>query len=197
MTMPRGSWILLVVWLLHLVCAAKTFTLFYRAIDSNVETSWGELVCEGEEVAFDITRPVESDSDQSYCIGTHSLPHHECFGVVKDLNNLQITIIYGEETQDTRISVSPGHDGIQATSKQVAEAPVPAMRANRKIKVAAGKTTSEIQDSVPDDEEAGSFDPGEINKTSWVKRNWMYLVPPLIILFIMLPDGVEEGEEPT
>lgn len=126
-----------------------------------------------EKGAFDkipatITEPV--------CLGTKDLPNHECFAVVLDLDKYLFVVQLDQFDKVQGISVSLGDRKIQKPVK----VPPPNLRPNTKKVQGQAQTQTQGQNKAQNEEK-------EVEK-SWIQKNWMYIVPPLLILFVVLGD---------
>lgn len=128
-----------------------------------------------------------------YCLGTETL---ECFSYVKVTEDLlgKFVVYYNGQDIDSLAFIAGGKV-LYVEVEKAAPAPVPNLKPfgeeakhAAKQKVIRKKTVEKDGEMV----EVEEVEEEEEDQRSWVQRNWMYIVPPLIIL-LLLPD--QEGEK--
>lgn len=117
--------------------------------------------------------------DGLYCIGTKDLPSLECFTYTKlskSTLGTKVLLVHLDSHKNiahlsmstsTSVSKKPSESSIQVAVSRVQYDPKP-------IK---SKQPEKAQNSSETTEEAPK---------SWIQKNWMYVVPPLLIMFVLL-----------
>lgn len=137
------------------------------------------------------------DNSSKYCIGTNDLSNHECFAQVEDLSSKQFVVQLNQEggieyiTTHT-IDVASKKKGkkkdvemmINGLRQRVMVKPgVLAPEPNLNPSNVAKKHQQQQQQQL-----ATKGEGKDEEEKSWVQKNWMYIVPPLLILFVLLGD---------
>lgn len=185
--------------LLSVACCALSTTgssmipLFYKPLDSPIESDWGVVTYHeiNNTAEFTPCQTLNRSHDGLACIGTHSLPHSECVGLVKDITCGSITVLLQRNSDSIRVFVSSSTKGFEITIMEDNSAPVPKFattkprhKSNTSPQKVPGIAADTIEDDGYEDEKEAELPP----QKSWVKRNWMYIVPPLAILLVLLPE---------
>ncbi|XYA00280.1 hypothetical protein QA089_002816 [Meyerozyma guilliermondii] len=117
-----------------------------------------------------------------YCVGTKDLPGHECFTYTyldggMDHKAVQVTVDNGQVMQLALI-----HNEDEKAVKIVSAAVGP--NPNMDPVPLQSKKKKAVQQEEKED--------GEEVEKSWIQKNWMYIVPPLMILMMLLPADEEK-----
>lgn len=166
--------------------------LFYKPLDSPIENDWGLLTYHeiNNTAAFIPSSALERSHEDLVCIGTHSIPQSECIALVKNITSGLITVLLQPESNSIRISVGPSSNGFEITIMDETAASVPDFASAKPKRLAkiASKVPGVDSDTHENEEYADDQELELPPHKSWVKRNWMYIVPPLAILLLLLPE---------
>ncbi|RLV85720.1 hypothetical protein JA9_001700 [Meyerozyma sp. JA9] len=167
------------VWFLSLMHAANAVSLSLTARGADHKFhSLGTVELTPEKSEF-IAGALALEPGY-YCVGTKDLPGHECFTYTyldggMDHKAVQVTIDNGQVSHLALI-----HNDDE----------------NVKI-VSAGAAPSPNMDPVPLQSKKKKAvqqeekEEGEEVEKSWIQKNWMYVVPPLMILMMLMPADEE------
>lgn len=142
-------------------------------------------------ISDDLTfNQLEYSLSGEYCIGTDDLPNHQCFAFIKSEDQSRINLIINKDSEGIlRIQINPNpsvEESIVIISHDDQKGPSPIMHPVHKNK----------QQNQNKDESSTSSGVGEdgeeivVDDRSFIQKNWMYIVPGLILLFMGL--GAEE-----
>lgn len=120
-------------------------------------------------------------NDGYYCIGTTDLPNLECFTYTKlskSTLGTKLVLVHLNADKDIAhlsmstapVSKNPSESPIQVTVSKVNYDPKP------------------IKNKKPENAQANPEATKEDPPKSWIQKNWMYVVPPLLIMFVLLGD---------
>lgn len=153
------------------VAYGQSISLYAKPVAGGSQVSIGSLETEGFNLE---TKNVVLPAGD-YCVGTGSLPNHECFSYVSHtkgdiLAGLVVTLALDESI--ARLSI--GKDGVKVKPAHSLPSPnlKPATIEKKKEKVVDEKGEEVEEDT-----------------RSWIQRNWIYVVPPLLIFMLVAPDG--------
>lgn len=159
----------------------QTVNIYARPIASSKVTTLGTIYYDKETSQASFTQKEVTIGSGEYCIGTNDLPSLECFSYTKLasptlLDKVLLVFLDADKnishlSMSSASSVSRGLSGPSVEVSSVRHAPEP-------IK---SKPTVPKDEPKPDD---------DVAPKSWIQRNWMYVVPPLLIVFALL--GEEE-----
>ncbi|CUM53175.1 unnamed protein product [Debaryomyces tyrocola] len=117
--------------------------------------------------------------DGNYCIGTTDLPNLECFTYTKlsksTLGTKLLLVHLNADKNIAHLSMSTA-----SVSKNPSESP---------IQVAVSKVNYDpkpIKNTKPEKTQTNPEATEEESPKSWIQKNWMYVVPPLLIMFVLL-----------
>ncbi|CAK7905166.1 endoplasmic reticulum membrane protein complex subunit 10 [[Candida] anglica] len=165
--------------------------LFARSIDGSSEVALGNFDVEG----FSQGEFLEPGID--YCISTNEVPNHDCFALYRAQEEFENLHFIVQSTEDyskiERISINPNSNSPIVEIIKVENGPKPVMNPfndkNKKKKAAGtGKGATEGQKIEEEEQEEEEED-----NRSFIQKNWMYIVPGLLILFFALGEQ-EEGK---
>ncbi|KAG7663795.1 uncharacterized protein J8A68_002655 [[Candida] subhashii] len=152
------------------------------------------------------------DPQLGYCFGTNDLPNHECFSYtkgIKSLKSVQFHVFLDQASQIQHISVNydsetNDNDGPQVIIHPFELAPSPnlnpeSLKGKQKKESSAGQQRVEkvIQKKIikVKDENGNEIEKEieqevevEVDDRSWIQKNWMYIVPPLILFLMFSKD---------
>lgn len=189
--------------------ASKPINLYIKALQDDSIQEIGVL--DGKYIhAY---RPPKLNPDINYCFGTSDLANHECFSYTKGLDSLELVqfhVFLDKYSEAARLSVNYDQQSKNSNEPQVIThsfqlAPSPNLNpeslkgkkaqdskgkqrvekvVERKIVKVKDEHGNEVEKEVEQEVEV------VVDNRSWIQKNWMYIVPPLILFLVMT------GEEP-
>lgn len=187
-------WLLL---LLAALAALSTINIYATELGSSTEIALGTIDCEPllKTATFLATPP--APLGLALCLGTHDLPHHSCFVYHESANGvLQGKFqLFVDATGVQRVSFGAAAD-VMVDIVEVVHSPAPDLKPFLALQnlVQPVDTKTVLRKSVVTDEAGAESVVEEMveevvqpDTRSWVQKNWMYIVPPLILLFITAP----------
>lgn len=177
---------LLVIALLGLANAFSS-----ENIDLVARSQSGELKQLGhyqtnEKKPFIINPQVDINDNEVYCVGIKGIEDKSC-SIVKDVTKHKYDIQLDSKGDFVGITINSG-DWQHSQLKTPTKAPSPNLHPNN---IAKGKSATSSNEKIkPEGEENKE---SEEDTRSWVQKNWTYIVPPLIILFVLFGD--EENQK--
>ncbi|CAH6718427.1 hypothetical protein CLIB1444_01S06480 [[Candida] jaroonii] len=133
--------------------------------------------------------PCRIDSiDSEFCIGAKDIPGSECFYKTNDLSNKQF-VVYIDNGKVDYLTIRESNDKHKVLVKETPKAPQPNLNPSNKPK----KAPVEVKTvkTFKTDENGNKIEvTQEIEEPpkSWIQKNWTYIVPPLLILFVLMGD---------
>lgn len=193
------------------LASSKRINLFIKPIDQAASDPIGFI--ENEAVYL---MDVDLQPDQAYCIGTKDVHNNECFSYQTNLQNLNHAIfnLYLDGDGDIlRLSLSFDDklDKPQVKRRKQIIAAQPnlnpdSMKKQREEqknggnggqvveKVKQKKVITEIDaNGVEVTREIEEEVEVPVDDRSWIQKNWMYIVPPLLIFMLAGGGGAEQG----
>ncbi|KAG5420846.1 hypothetical protein I9W82_002727 [Candida metapsilosis] len=193
------------------LASSKRINLFIKPIDQAASDPIGFI--ENEAVYL---MDVDLQPDQAYCIGTKDVHNNECFSYQTNLQNLNHAIfnLYLDGDGDiSRLSLSFDDklDKPQVKRRKQIIAAQPnlnpdSMKKQREEqknggnggqvveKVKQKKVITEIDaNGVEVTREIEEEVEVPVDDRSWIQKNWMYIVPPLLIFMLAGGGGAEQG----
>ncbi|KAK6874129.1 hypothetical protein K6H11_001773 [Candida tropicalis] len=196
---------IITLFLAALTSADQTkINLFIKPIDGQSSDSIG-FINDNSVYLVD----TELDPSKSYCIGTKDLENHECFTFINGVSSLNNTVIdaFIDENGDiTRLALNFDESSKPTIRKhKVHPAAIPNMNAESikkqrqqqqqqaqnsgKVRVVKQKKLIKYIDDEGNEVEKEIEEEVEIDERSWVQKNWMYIVPPLLLFLVMGGDS--------
>lgn len=187
--------------------------LFMKSIDDPSSSTSDSIGFISENSVY-LIENTELDPSKKYCIGTKDLENHECFTFlngVTSLNNTIIDAFIDEDGEITRLALNFEESSVKSKTKdklrkhKIHPAAVPNMNADSikkqrqqqqqaqgssgKVRTIKQKRTIKYIDDDGNEVEKEIEEEVEIDERSWIQKNWMYIVPPLLLFLVMGGDG--------
>lgn len=155
--------------------------IYGRRLSTKETTSVGVIQYSEGQARYEI---IDDKVAEPMCLGTQNVENCDCFAVVDDLSNKQFVIQLNQQAEIEYLSVQTIETKRKGVREQVIVRagrviPEPNLSPNNQPK-GKPKPTAKV---VGEGEEGGEEAP-----TSWVQKNWMYIIPPLLIMFVLLGD---------
>ncbi|KAI5963978.1 hypothetical protein CANMA_003575 [Candida margitis] len=199
----------IVITLLTSIASSKKINLFIRPVDQTTADPIGFI--ENDAVYL---MDVSLQPDQAYCIGTKDIHNNDCFSYQSNLSNLThavFSLFLDEDGDISRLSLSFDDrlDKPQVKKRKQVIAAQPNLNpdsmkkqrdeqqkkaGNEPVveKVKQKKLIKEIDaNGVEVTREIEEEVEVAVDDRSWIQKNWMYIVPPLII-FMLAGGGNEQ-----
>lgn len=189
-----------VFFLLVTITALSTIKIYGRNLGSDLETAIGEIKYDSETRTASFEPNSPTDLGTHLCLGTHDLPNHKCF-VYHEQSNGSLKgkfQLFLNEDYILRLSFSPSSEHLSVQVIEPVYGPAP------NLKPVAMETTSAqqpletktvVRKRILKDENGVETEVEEevtevigVDNRSWVQKNWMYIVPPLILFLIVAPN---------
>lgn len=186
-------------FLFLLVAAASTINIYGRELGTESEVAIGQIRYDSETKAalFD---PVTSNGlGRQLCLGTHELPNHKCFVYHEQANgSLQgkfQLFMDGNDIVRLSFSASTGDLSVEVIETTYGPAPnlqpvaVESTSAQQPLqtKTVVRKRIVKNENGEESEVEEQVTEVTEVDNRSWVQKNWMYIVPPLVLFLIVAP----------
>lgn len=159
-----------------------TVHIYAKPLSSSESIGLGSLHYDKNTTHASFTQNDLTIDDGHYCIGTTDLPNLECFTYTKLFKSTLLTklllVHLDADKNIARLSISssalqsesnPADSSIQLSLSFVKYDPKPIKR------LAQPKKPENQHENIEKD-----------SPTSWIQKNWMYVVPPLLIMFLLL-----------
>lgn len=174
------------------VVHAASLEIYATNVVTGVRTDLGALSYSAESATFS---PRTTLAAGDYCLGTDVAKCFSYSEVKEGLSGEFVVYMDGPEMED--LAFVAGTNGLSLRVEHVAAAPLPTLQAPKpevkqntvKQKVVRKKMVKDENGDMVEVEEVVEEEV-EDNR-SWVQRNWMYIVPPLVLL-LLIPDGEEK-----
>lgn len=184
---------------LCIASVSSTDTLKYEVYGKVLQT--GEKVNLGHlDIFSDYTggyytgENIESYSE--FCVGVEGLKGHECIGIAESPRDIEFAVNLKQNGDFGFLSLTvPSDSSAQISNTQEPQIPYshniivmktsPIPSPNLKPNNIPKKQLQKAAKST--NEGSNNDDDPELEK-SWIQKNWMYIVPPLLILFVLMGD---------
>lgn len=195
----------IIILLATTAAALTSIDVYGRDLFSHFELPLGTITYNEEDqaVAFN-AKDLWLGSD-SLCLGTRDLPDHDCF-VYHELAGGQLTGKFQLFTNDAgvyRLSFSPSLHELTVEVIEVQNGPGPNLNPVMKDTRPAtqAKPTPVLRKRVVKGDDGSEtiveeevLEVVEEDNRSWVQKNWMYIVPPLVLFLVLLPGDSPESK---
>lgn len=185
-----------------LTVAGQTIDVFARSMTSNQKLVFGEITYDPASNSTLYNAKIESlPQHETLCLGTKDLPQSECFFYLETFENPpsgDFVVFVDDAGQLSHLTVeihNQGKWGVQ--SRHVSKGPEPNLNPiNRqqvqkepvKQKIVTKRTTTKVENGETIEVEEEVTEEVEEDTRSWVQKNWMYIVIPLLIILVMSPE---------
>lgn len=189
--------------LLASLVALSSLSIYARDIDNDVRTTIGAILFD-EKTNIAAFNPVTvGNIGKAVCLGTDDLPNHECF-VYHELSKEELQgrfQIIVDESGIRRISFAPSAEELVVGVVEVTRAPAPnLLPVAMELQAVPKPQTKQVMRKrvIVDDAGVESVVEEEVlevveqDNRSWVQKNWMYIVPPLVLFLIFSPEPPKE-----
>lgn len=179
------------------VLADTTIELFASSVASGARIELGSISYDSSTNTT--VSQIHSDLGRGdYCIGTESLHGHECFTYLEVSEaglNGQFVLFVDNLNDVSDISLVAGNSGLQAVVQKIAAGPQPNL--NPSMAVPKKEPLKVIVKKIVENEKGEKIEVEEVEEVaedtrSWVQKNWMYIVPPLLIVMMLIPEEKEK-----
>ncbi|CAH2352092.1 endoplasmic reticulum membrane protein complex subunit 10 [[Candida] railenensis] len=182
--------------LLLISTVVADINIFANPLDGTSKINIGSIIAtESNEFKFNQVNSLSANID--YCVGTEDLANHECFGYVeaKSDNGKLKLLVKRDSNEGTihKISINPDINSEQDLIVVGEErGPSPILNPVHSQKQNAAKKGGVNSNAASDSGEAGEDVEEEVDNRSFVQKNWMYIVPGLLLLFMGLSPEEEK-----
>ncbi|EGV66629.1 hypothetical protein PSN45_002761 [Yamadazyma tenuis] len=189
-------WVLYVVfaWILSQVAAnsdENTIRLYAKSLTTRESIDIGSISVDEKSKAQFISSE-KSFGEGEFCVGTADVAHHECFAVASgpsiatgvfvvqldQLKHIGSISLQNDASTSSRVAVKSAKVVPAPNLKPSTKPPKPQPEIRRVKQTTTDSTGATVEVEVEVEEEP----------KSWIQKNWMYVVPPLLILFVVLGD---------
>lgn len=184
------------------IALAERILFFVKNLDADVVTELATLDYNSESGNSELI-PVSADlAPGSYCMGTFDVPQKECFVFFEHLGLVSgdFVVYVDEELKISDISFISGGNGLRLRVAGVVTNVVPNLTPFHKKEPVKQPTTQKVTrkrvvenengEKVEIEEEVEEIVPED--ERLWIQKNWMYIVPPLLLFMVFAPDDSKE-----
>lgn len=170
--------------------------IFANSIDNASRIKVGSIVT-ADANGFEFQQENSLPANTDYCIGTSDLPNHECFGYIRTLvEDEKLKLLVKADSTGGIIKKLLINPDIQAQQPLVVVAEVggpspimnPVHSQKKNSKPAKSRIAPDGGEVVAEEEEEEEVE----DDRSFVQKNWMYIVPGLLLLFMGLSPAEEK-----
>lgn len=137
----------------------------------------------------------------SYCLGSKDSVESDCFAYIETEGQLAGEfIVFVDEDDVAGLSFIKGKAGLQLRVEKVSSGPVPNLEPLQGQQQAKAPVTQKVTrkrvvenedgEKVEIEEEIEEIVP--VDERSWVQKNWMYIVLPLVLVLLLSPEDKAE-----
>lgn len=189
----------MLIALLYLIslALAQTVKVYARLPYTTNELEIGSIVVDdnGPLMSGEVSSAI--DEDAHYCIGTNDLSNHGCFAYTGNTKNAKF-VVQTSGTEIVKLHLNPDSAAplVVSVDDGATLGPTPIMRPVHKQKHSSKQPTrkrirprKQLAERAKEEEVAAEEEEEEeeeVDDRSWVQKNWMYIVPGLLILFVGL-----------
>lgn len=185
--------------LLASLAALSSISIYARDVTNNAKVSIGSILFDNQRKIAAFSAEPAPGISKTVCLGTDDLSGHDCF-VYHQLagEELQGSFqVFVDESGIQRISFAPSAEKLAVGVVEVSRAPGPNLLPVAMELQPAPKAQTKLvmrKRVVIDDEgvetvvEEEVLEVVEEDNRSWVQKNWMYIVPPLVLFLIFAPN---------
>ncbi|KAK6198535.1 uncharacterized protein RJT21DRAFT_414 [Scheffersomyces amazonensis] len=194
--------------------SVHSIKVFVKSLQDNTIETVGSIQYNTNkkraEFVYNDDKEIQLNKGSGYCFGTEDIPNHECFAYVegnnKSIKSKNFHLFTNEQDEISQLSISnEDGDKPKVIIHNVVKSPVPNLNAesikgqkqNQKAgpkieKVVQKKVVKYINDEgIESEKEIEEEVEVEVDDRSWIQKNWMYIVPTLI-LFLLMGDEKKE-----
>lgn len=182
--------------------ATGALQIFIQNVESQAVSPLGTLDYDSSALKADFSSEIGSITPGAYCIGTKDIPAKECFTYVEINDQLQgeFVVYVDADNSISELTFLPGLDGLSLRVQKVVANVLPNLKPfftqQKALQPATQKVTRKrvVEDENGEKVEVEEVEEVEVDNRSWVQKNWMYIVPALLLVFIMSPEE-KSGEQ--
>ncbi|KAL7664870.1 ER membrane protein complex subunit 10 [[Candida] zeylanoides] len=189
----------MLVALLYLIslALAQTVKVYACLPYTSDKLEIGSIVVDDNGPSMFGERSSAIDDNVHYCIGTNDLSNHGCFAYTGNTKNAKF-VVQTSDTEIVRLQLNPdpAAPSVVRVNGGAPAGPTPIMRPVHKRKHTSKQPTrkrirprKQSAEKAKEDEDVAeeeAEEEEEVDDRSWVQKNWMYIVPGLLILFVGL-----------
>lgn len=182
------------------VIVAEVIDLHYTSVLTGATGSFGVLQYEkgAKRTGFELASGIENGE---YCIGTKALADHDCFAYLKvelesDLSNKNIQLHLDELNEIKQLALVELKQVLVRHVGRISQPNLNPAHASTVKKSGKVEHVIEKQVIVEIDEEGNEVEREidvevEVDGRSWIQKNWIWLVVPLLFV-MLLPEDKEK-----
>lgn len=181
---------------------AEQILFFAKNLDSSLVTQLATLDYNSESGNSELSLDATDLAPGSYCMGTSYLPQKECFVFFEHLGLISgdFVVYVDEELKISDISFISGGNELKLRVASVVSNVVPNLTPFHKKEPVKQPTTQKVTrkrvvenengEKVEIEEEIEEIVPED--DRLWIQKNWMYIVPPLLLFMVFAPEDSKE-----
>lgn len=185
------------VLLLASLVALSSIDIYAQDVHSKSEVSLGAIHFDHQSKSASFSATGADVVGTSLCLGTHDIPGQECF-VYQEAADGKLGgsfQLFVDQNGIQRLSFSPSLEEFSAEIIEISHGAGPNMLPLFQEKTAQKPQTSTVvrkrvvtdEDGVESVVEEEVVEVIEEDNRSWVQKNWMYIVPPLVLFLLFAP----------
>lgn len=184
--------------------ASNHILIFARNLDSLSVAELGSLNYDLSTAKLEFTEDSYEITPGPYCIGTRDLASKECFAYVEVNDQLggDFVLYVDDKNEMTELSFLRSQEvGLRLRLKKVVTNIVPNLEPFQGQQQVKQPVTQRVtRKRVVENENGEKVEVEEVieevvpvDERSWIQKNWMYVVPPLLLLLVLSPEDKQSS----
>lgn len=177
--------------------AANKILFFAHNLDTLEEVQLGSLEYDQQASTSEFRAENLPIVPGTYCVGTKDVPGKDCFAFLETDGDIsgEFVVYVDKKDELAEVSFLRGKSGLSSSVKKVTANVVPNLNPSQGQQVKEPVTQKVTKKRVVENENGEEVEIEEeveeavpVDERSWIQKNWMYIVPPLLIFLVMAPE---------
>lgn len=183
--------------LLLAAAAADKIQFFAHNLDTQEEVQLGSIDYDLQASRSEFWAENLPIVPGAYCVGTKDLPGKECFAYLETDADIagEFVVYVDNKDQLAEVSFLRGKSGLTSSVKKVTANVVPNLNPSQGQQVKEPVIQKVTKKRVVENENGEEVEIEEeveeavaVDERSWIQKNWMYIVPPLLLFLLLAPE---------
>lgn len=177
--------------------SAKKILFFAHSLDTLEEIQLGSIDFDQESSSSAFLAEKNQFVPGPYCIGTRDLPGKECLAYLETDGGIsgEFVVYIDSKNELAEVSFFRGKSGLSSTVRKVTANVVPNLNPSQGQQVNEPVIQKVTKKRVVENEAGEKVEIEEeveeevtVDDKSWIQKNWMYVVPPLLLFLVFAPE---------
>lgn len=182
--------------------SASKIVFFAQNLETQNNVQLGSLEYDQQSSTSAFSPENHPTEAGSYCIGTKDLPGKECFAYLETTGDItgQFVIYVDNKNELTEVSFLRGANVLDSRVERIKTNVVPNLNPSQGQPIkepVVQKVSRKVVVQNEDGEDVEIVEEVEevvpVDDRSWIQKNWMYIVLPLVLVLLVAPEEKPEG----